>query len=120
VAVHPIRISYKIVAAQSSPLQAGFSASSRNFKKAVDRNRIKRLLRESYRKQKAGLIEQLAAKTDVGLQPRNATESAAETSAGLFNGLALFIIFTGKELPAYELVDDKMKQALKKLADQLR
>lgn len=34
------------------PAQAGVSVPKRNFKRAVDRNRIKRLLREAYRKQK--------------------------------------------------------------------
>ena len=34
------------------PAQVGVSVPKRNFKKAVDRNRIKRLLRESYRLQK--------------------------------------------------------------------
>lgn len=34
------------------PVQAAFSVPKRNFKRAVDRNRIKRLLRETYRLQK--------------------------------------------------------------------
>lgn len=34
------------------PAQVGVSVPKRNFKHAVDRNRIKRLMRESYRKQK--------------------------------------------------------------------
>ena len=34
------------------PAQAGFSVPKRNFKLAVDRNRIKRLMRETYRLQK--------------------------------------------------------------------
>lgn len=34
------------------PTQVGVSVPKRNFKKAVDRNRIKRLLREVYRKEK--------------------------------------------------------------------
>ena len=34
------------------PSQVGVSVPKRNFKRAVDRNRIKRLLRESYRLQK--------------------------------------------------------------------
>ncbi|WCC42510.1 ribonuclease P protein component [Tenacibaculum finnmarkense] len=34
------------------PVQVGVSVPKRNFKSAVDRNRIKRLLRETYRKEK--------------------------------------------------------------------
>jgi ribonuclease P protein component len=34
------------------PAQVGVSVPKRNFKRAVDRNRLKRLLRETYRKQK--------------------------------------------------------------------
>ncbi|MDP2059046.1 MAG: ribonuclease P protein component [Flavobacteriaceae bacterium] len=34
------------------PVKAGVSVSKRNFKKAVDRNRIKRLMREAYRRNK--------------------------------------------------------------------
>ena len=41
------------------PAQVGFSVSKRNFKSAVDRNRIKRLLRESYRLQKEILYDHL-------------------------------------------------------------
>ncbi len=43
------------------PAQAMFSASKKKFKHAVDRNRAKRLMRESYRKQKIKLYEALAA-----------------------------------------------------------
>ena len=63
-----------------SPLQAGFAAGSRNFKTAVDRNRIKRLIKEAWRLQKNELKEQLKKQN---------------------RKLNVFFIYTGKELPAY-------------------
>ena len=49
----PLRLVYVQVEHSSKyPTQVGVSVPKRNFKKAVDRNRIKRLLRETYRKQK--------------------------------------------------------------------
>ncbi|RYG01809.1 MAG: ribonuclease P protein component [Chitinophagaceae bacterium] len=94
----PIRITYRILPATDHTLQAGFTASSRTFKRAVHRNRIKRLLREAYRHQKADLLTVLE-------------------SSGI--KLAIFIIFTGKELPDYAIVEEKMKSALRKLKEQL-
>jgi ribonuclease P protein component len=94
VTAFPIRVQYKMVDQLATPLQAGFSASSRNFKKAVDRNRIKRLMREAYRLQKNPLQEALQTK-----QQR----------------LALFLIYTGRELPEYALVYEKVEVVLKKL-----
>lgn len=52
VKAYPIRLHYLIHDNEEySPLQAGVSVSKRNFKRAVDRNRVKRLLREAYRLQ---------------------------------------------------------------------
>ncbi|MGB1042926.1 MAG: ribonuclease P protein component [Tenacibaculum sp.] len=51
--VFPLRMVYVQTEHTSNfPVQVGVSVPKRNFKKAVDRNRIKRLLRESYRKEK--------------------------------------------------------------------
>ena len=75
-------------------LQFGVGVSSKNFKKAVDRNRIKRLTKEAYRLQKNGLQQQLKEKK---------------------TGLDLFIIYTGKELPEYKNVYKSMTAILQKL-----
>ena len=79
---------------QISCLQAGFSISTRNFKKAVDRNRIKRLMRECYRLQKHSL------QTELEENHKN---------------LAVFFIYTGKELPEYSQIFDKIGSALERL-----
>ncbi|WP_378186082.1 ribonuclease P protein component [Aquimarina sp. W85] len=53
IAHYPIRLIYDINPNASKTRQhATVSVSKRKFKKAVDRNHIKRLLRESYRKNK--------------------------------------------------------------------
>ena len=99
VSAFPIRVQYKLVdELLTEPLQAGFSASSRTFKRAVDRNRIKRLMREAYRLQKAQLEQALQTK-----QRR----------------LALFLIYTGKELPEYALVKEKINVVLTKLVQNI-
>jgi hypothetical protein len=82
-----------------SPLQAGFGAGSRHFKKAVDRNRIKRLSREAYRLQKKPLLQRLEEKR---------------------LSLAVFFIYTGRELPDYVTVTDKIGVALQKLIRELK
>ena len=82
-----------------SLLQAGFGAGSRHFKKAVDRNRIKRPSREAYRLQKNPLLQQLEEKRLT---------------------LAVFFIYTGRELPDYVTVTDKIGVALQKLIRELK
>lgn len=69
------------------PVKVLISVSKRNFKKAVDRNRIKRLVREGYRKNKALLYEGL-------------DKSGSKLAIGL--------IFTGKTKPSYQEVEKKI------------
>jgi len=95
----PFRVYYllhKMLNAQNSTfhVQIGVGVSGKNFRKAVDRNRIKRLTREAYRLQKIPLQEKLKEK---GLQ------------------LNVFFIYTAKELPDFDTVKEKLNLILNKL-----
>lgn len=77
-----------------SPLQAAFSVSSKNFKKAFLRNKIKRMMREAYRLQKAALQNELKENQ---------------------KNLAVFIIYSGNTLPQFENIFEKMGVVLQQL-----
>ncbi|MFN2440454.1 MAG: ribonuclease P protein component [Chitinophagaceae bacterium] len=79
-------------------LKVGVSVSKRHFKKAVDRNRIKRLMREANRLQKLPLQNMLK---DKGYS------------------LQVFFIYTGKELPDYLLIKEKIAKALLQLQQKI-
>ncbi|NJO25509.1 MAG: ribonuclease P protein component [Bacteroidia bacterium] len=98
--VSPFRV-YCLVDVESSTanenkavLQFGVGASSRNFKRAVDRNRIKRLIKEAWRLQNQALKEKV------------------KSSGKQMN---VFIIYTGKELPDFDMIKSKVSVVLKKL-----
>jgi ribonuclease P protein component len=56
----PLRMVYLQTAHTSDfPAQVGVSVPKRNFKKAPDRNRLKRLMRETYRLQKGIIYDHL-------------------------------------------------------------
>ncbi|MDM1396990.1 ribonuclease P protein component [Myroides odoratimimus] len=60
VSKYPLRMVYVQIANQEDlPLKVGVSVSKRHFKKAVDRNYFKRLLREAYRLNKHLLLENI-------------------------------------------------------------
>lgn len=58
IAVFPLRLFYiESEKHQKVPLKTAVSVSKRNFNKAVERNHIKRLLRECYRLNKTKLLD---------------------------------------------------------------
>lgn len=75
-------------------LQIGVGVSSKYFKKAVDRNRVKRLIREAWRLQKKELADCVIEKQI---------------------SLKVFIIYTSRDLPNYELITEKTGAAISKL-----
>jgi ribonuclease P protein component len=74
-------------------LQMGVSVGKRHFKRAVDRNLLKRRIREAYRKQKHELKETLTAlgiSMDIFFVYSNARISDyAEIETAMTNGLSL-------------------------------
>ena len=91
--VFPLKVWYLISTGEETSVLAGVGASKRFFKKAVDRNRIKRILREAYRHQKNILIDDCKLKN---------------------NTINIFFLYTGKELPASNLFTEMIK-ALQKI-----
>ena len=70
--------------------RAGFAVAKRNFKRAVTRNKIKRLMREAYRLQKQEI--QVHDKT-----------------------FTLLFLYIGKDIASFKTIDKAVLGALKKL-----
>lgn len=94
IAVPPLRVVYILSPGMDVPVKAGVSVSTRNFKKAVHRNRVKRILREAYRLNKNCLAEHIAASG---------------------KHIALFIIYNDRTLPVFADINQKMQLLLNKL-----
>ena len=71
-------------------VKCGVSVSKRNFKKAVDRNRVKRLIREAYRLNKNSYFNNITTQ------------------------YALMILYIGNDKPTFDQTDKAMKTLLKK------
>ena len=89
----PFRVIWKESLAGSTQVKIVISVPKRLFKKAVDRNRVKRLCRESYRKNKNILIETLKNKK-----------------------IHLMFIYTAKNIFAFKEMEEKIITTLQRLS----
>ena len=77
------------------PLKMGVSVGAKYFRKAVDRNLLKRRMREAFRQQKLPLQEQLIQKHMM---------------------LDVFFVYAHASIAEYSIIWDAMKTALEKLS----
>ncbi len=84
---------------QSVPTQLLISVPKRKFKRAVDRNRIKRWIREAWRLERARFEE------DLGKQGEQ---------------WAIVLIFVGKEMPDWYACEAAMKKLIRRLEEHLQ
>lgn len=104
ITMHPIRLLYTIEKAEAGIfpnglLQAGVGAPSRQFRKAVQRNKVKRLLREGYR-----------------LEKPNFTNSISLSNTRL----NLFFLYLDANVQTQQQIQATINLILQKLADKLK
>ena len=96
VSAYPLRLVYlQTTFNDEAQIKTGVSVSKRNFKTAVDRNRIKRLMRESYRLNQANYFNNITTQ------------------------YAFMILYIGKDKPTFDQVETKMKRLFKKFLDKV-
>jgi ribonuclease P protein component len=97
VKAYPIIFSYKTSDFQfDAPFQILFTVPKRNFKSAVNRNRIKRILRDRFRLNKQQFSELFTNRKGI-----------------------CSLVYTAKELPDYQIIDASIKKILIKLKDEI-
>jgi len=104
ITMHPIRLIYTIENTEAGMfpnglLQAGVGAPSRHFRKAVQRNKVKRLLREGYRLEKPDFMNAI---------------SLTNTR------LNLFFLYVDVNVQSQQQIQATIKLLLHKLADKLK
>lgn len=100
IVVPPFRLIWMHAELRStSPAQIAFSVPVKNFRLAVDRNRIKRQMREIYRKNKSSIYTVLQ------------TEKKQ---------CALMVIYTAKAQVPFTEVENKLKLTLQRFEEELK
>ena len=89
----PYRITWLTIAESSAPIKVVISIPKRSFKKAVDRNRLKRQTKEIYRKQKQKVYDVLDEKK-----------------------ILLLIVYTAKAKIEFKELELKLNEALERLS----
>ncbi|ALJ05607.1 ribonuclease P protein component [Pseudalgibacter alginicilyticus] len=96
VSAYPLRLVYLETSFNETIIaKTGVSVSKRHFKTAVDRNRIKRLMREVYRLNKAKYFNNLKTQ------------------------YTFMILYIGKEIPVFSQVETKMNTLFDKFSDKV-
>jgi ribonuclease P protein component len=103
--VFPLRVVYLPVEELEAPVSILVSVSKRRFKRAVKRNRVKRQIREAYRKNKHGLLQTLQ---DEG-RPR---------SSILLTIPVAFIYLSDRLVDSLE-IEERMKVALARITEKV-
>ncbi len=99
-AIYPLRVVWlKTTLDSSFPMQFAVSVPKRRFKKAVDRNHLKRQIREAYRLNKLPAYEYLEKKEQQ---------------------VAFMILYTGKEKIPYIEIEKKMNLLLKRFVHSIK
>jgi len=97
---YPFKVSWLFVAdPQSVCTQVLFSVSKKRFKKAVDRNLIKRRIREAYR--------------------LNKQQQLYDVLTGIDKSIVFSVGYIGKEILAYDTIEKKMQKLLTQLCEQV-
>lgn len=117
-AQYPLRVVWSEMEERKSdfPVQFALSVSKKKFKRAVDRNRIRRLVREAYRLNKHILYRDLETSRTGEQENRDKQQAASsKRQATSDKQIALMVIYTGAEILSFEEIEKAMRGLLRRL-----